>query len=112
MMAEPKSAKREAAILAKLSDIRTRGAPRPATHDPAGVIKLWAGMEIDPNENLALVVCFVGAVLADRDSFPHSLASRMAPLHTIPPGWSFIRRDFCLAAGDSVSARARSWVSR
>ena len=69
-------------------------------------------MEGDANENLALVVRFVGAVLADRDSCPHSLASRMAPVHTVSPGWTFIRRDFCLATGDSFSARARSWVPR
>jgi hypothetical protein len=69
-------------------------------------------MEGDPNENLALVVRFVGAVLADCDSRPHSLASRMAPIHTVSPRWPFIRRDFRLAAGDSVSARARSWVPR
>lgn len=76
------------------------------------LIKLCPGMEGDPSENLALVVCFVGAVLANRDSCPHSLASRMAPVHTVSPRWPFIRRYFRLAAGNSVSARARSWVSR
>jgi hypothetical protein len=69
-------------------------------------------MEGDPNENLALVVRFVGAVLAGGHSCAHSLAYRMAPVHTISLGWPVIRRDFCLFAGDSVSARARSWVPR
>jgi hypothetical protein len=81
-------------------------------HNFKGMLKLRAGMEGDPDENLALVVRFVGAVLANRDSCPHSLASRMAPVHTISPRWPFIRRDFRLAAGNSVSARARSWVPR
>jgi hypothetical protein len=76
------------------------------------VLKLCTGMEGDPNENLALVVRFVGAVLAGGHSCPHSLAARMAPVHTVSLGWPFIRRDFCIAADNSVSARARSWVPR
>src|SRR5258708_38382539 len=109
MMAKPRAVRRENAILA-------------ATERPAGgsvqrmtlggVIKVCGGMEADPNESLALVVCFVGAVLADRDSCPRSLASRMAPVHTVSPGWPLIRRDFCLATGDSFSACASSWVPR
>jgi hypothetical protein len=69
-------------------------------------------MEGDPNENLALVVRFVGAVLAGGHSCHHPLASGVAPIHPLSLGWPFIRRNFRIAAGDFVSARTRLWLSR
>jgi hypothetical protein len=49
-----------------------------------------AGFDGDSNENLSLVVCFVGAVLADSHYCNRSVAFGMARFLAVSPGGPFV----------------------
>src|ERR1700684_2521791 len=81
-------------------------------HTLSGVIKLPQELRRDRRENLAVMVCFIGPLLAGGNPGPRALALDLAAVAAVPPHRYFVRGDICIAAGDLISSCACSWVPR